>query len=70
MKTRNIRHFSSHGDAKAAIAERFNRTLKEKLYRYLTAKNTRPYLQTLQGIVQGYNATVHRSIGFAPKDVA
>ena len=69
MKTNGIYHFSTHGDAKAALAERFNRTLKEKLYRYLTAKNTRAYLQVLQSIVQGYNATVHRSIGIAPKDV-
>ena len=69
MKTNGIHHFSTHGDAKAALAERFNRTLKEKLYRYLTAKNTQAYLQVLQSIVQGYNATVHRSIGIAPKDV-
>ena len=69
MKTHGIHHFSTHGDTKAAVAERFNRTLKEKLYRYLTAKNTRTYLQVLQSIVRGYNATVHRSIGVAPKDV-
>ena len=69
MKTNGINHFSKHGDAKAALVERFNRKLKEKLYRYLTAKNTRAHLQVLQSIVQGYNASVHRSIGIAPKDV-
>ena len=68
----NPRHssFKHARDAKAALAERFNCTLKEKLYRYLTAKNTRAYLLVLQSFVQGYNATVHRSIGKAPKDVA
>ena len=70
MKTHGIHRLSTHGDAKAAVAERFNRTLKEKLYRYLTAKKTRVYLQVLQSFVQEYNATVHRSIGKAPKDVA
>ena len=69
MKTHRIHHYSARGDAKAALAERFNRILKQKLYRYLTAKNTRAYSQVLQSIVQGYNATVHRSIGIAPKDV-
>ena len=69
MKTHGIRHFSTHGHAKAALVERFNRTLKEKLYWYLTAKNTWAYLQVLQSIVQGYNATVHQSICIAPKDV-
>ena len=35
-----IHHFSTDGDAKAALVERFNRTLKERLYRYITAANT------------------------------
>ena len=35
-----IHHFSTDGDAKAALVERFNRTLKERLYRYFTAANT------------------------------
>ena len=69
MKTHGIHHFSTHGEEKAAVVERFNRTLKEKLYRYLTAKSTRAYLKVLQSIVKGCNATVHRSIGVVPKDV-
>ena len=69
MKTQGIHHFSTSGDAKAAVAERFNRTLKEKLYCYVTAKNTVAYVQVLQSIVRGYNATEHRSISMAPEDV-
>ena len=37
MKREKIHHFSTHGDAKASVVERFNRTLKSKLYRYFTA---------------------------------
>ena len=49
--------------------ERFNRTLKERLYRYFTAANTLRFDDVLPELVQGYNATRHRSIGMAPQDV-
>ena len=51
------------------MAERFNCTLKERLYRYFTAANTLRFADELPQLVQGYNATCHRSIGMAPKDV-
>ena len=68
-KKEGIRHFSSLGDAKASIVERFNRTLKSRLYRYFTAANTTQYLDILPSLVQRYNEDVHRSIGMAPKDM-
>ena len=40
LKENNIVLFSTGGDAKAAVVERFNRTLKERLYRYFTTANT------------------------------
>ncbi|XP_020602811.1 uncharacterized protein LOC110041829 [Orbicella faveolata] len=40
MKRKNIRHFSTSGDTEASVVERFNRTLKERLYQYFTIKNT------------------------------
>ena len=64
-----IKHFSTEGDAKASLVERFNRTLKERLYRYLTTANTLKFDDILPELVQGYNATRHRSIGMAPEDV-
>ena len=69
LKKEDIRHFSTLGDAKASIVERFNRTLKSRLYRYFTAANTIQYLDILPSLVQRYNEDVHRSIGMAPKDV-
>jgi len=51
------------------VVERFNRTLKERLYRYFTAANTLKFDNVLPEVVQGYNATRHRSIGMAPQDV-
>ena len=55
MKQKNIHHFSTSGDTKAGVVERFNRTLKERLYRYFTIKNTLTFLPVLQDLVLGYN---------------
>ncbi|XP_039305166.1 uncharacterized protein LOC120357759 [Solenopsis invicta] len=46
-------------DIKAAVVERFNRTLKERMWRYFTHKNTRRYIDVLQDIVRAYNHTRH-----------
>ena len=69
LKKKNIHHFSSQSDYKAAIVERFNRTLKERMWRYFTFKNTKRYLNILSALLKGYNHSVHRSIKMAPTDV-
>ena len=60
---------SENEDLKAAVVERFNRTLKEKMFRYFTYANTRRYLDVLDDLMHSYNHTHHRSIGMAPFEV-
>ena len=69
MKRKDIHHFSTSGDSKASVVERFNRTLKQRLYRYFTVKNTLNFVPVLQDLVQGYNRSYHRSIKRAPNQV-
>ena len=69
LKDHDVHHFSTSGDTKASVVERFNRTFKERLYRYMTTYNTLKYLSSLPKLVDGYNASFHRSIGKAPRDV-
>ena len=69
LKNKGINHFSTEGDGKTSIVERFNRTLKGRMYRYFTAANTLKYSDVLLDLVNQYNADRHRSIGMAPKDV-
>ena len=69
LKTNGVHHFSTKGDTKASTIERFNRTLKDRLYRYFTAKNTLSYKEALPLVVEGYNASLHKSIGMAPEEV-
>ena len=42
--------------------ERFNRTFKNKMYKYFTAKNTLTHIDVLPKLVKSYNNTYHRSI--------
>ena len=52
----------TEGDAKAAVVEGLNCTVKERLYRYFTAANTLRFDDKLAQLVEGYSATRHRSI--------
>jgi len=68
-KGSNIHFYTSENDIKAAVVERFNRTLKTKMYRYFTFKNTWRYIDILQDLVDSYNATRHHTIGMSPDEV-
>lgn len=70
LKSRGINfRVARNPDIKAAIVERFNRTLKERMWRYFTHKNTRRYVDVLQSIVQAYNDTKHSTIKMQPAAV-
>ena len=66
----DIQYLSSESpDIKASVAERFNRTLKSRLWKYFTANKTFCYLVCLHKIVDAYNNSYHRSIKRRPVDV-
>jgi len=70
LRRRGIKFYTSENeDLKAAVVERFNRTLKTKVFRYFTHANTRRYLDVLDDLLHSYNNTHHRSIGMAPSEV-
>jgi len=66
----DVKHYTSENeDIKAAVVERFNRTLKNKMWRYFTYAKTQKYTDVLDDLVHSYNNTYHRSIGMAPSQV-
>jgi transposase InsO family protein len=70
FRKHNIHHyFSLNDDIKAALVERLNRTLKSRLYRYMTGRHTNRWVDVLDAVVRSYNQSLHRSIGMAPIDV-
>src|SRR5271154_1039725 len=69
LNMENIRFFTVKSQFKAAVCERFNRTLKSKMWRYFTYMGSYRWLRILPDLMTAYNSAVHRSIGIAPVDV-
>ena len=69
MRARDIHLFASESDQKAAVVERFNRTLKTRIWTFFSAKRTSRWVDDLPGFLEAYNHSYHRSIGMAPADV-
>ena len=69
LKQKAIHHFASESDQKAAMVERFNRTLKTRMWKYFTAKNTYRYIIVLDDLLEGYNHARDRTIGMVPANV-
>ena len=69
FKKHGWHHFSTYGDSKASVVERWHRTLKQRMYSYFTAHNTLRYVDVLQPLIYTYNQFYHRSIGMAPHQV-
>ena len=69
LKKEKIRCFTTQNETKASVVERFNRTLKTKMWKYFTATNTHAYLKTLPKLLSAYNHSYHRSIKTTPASV-
>ena len=65
----NIIIYSTYNKGKSVVAERFVRTLKNKLYKHMTAIGKNVYYNILDDVVSGYNNTKHSTIKMKPKDV-
>ena len=65
----DIETYSTHDEGKSVVAERFIRTLKTKIYKYMTSVSQNVYINKLDDIVGEYNNTYHRTIKMKPIDV-
>ena len=61
--------YSIHNEGIFIVAERFIRTLKTKIYKYMTSISKNMYIDKLDDIVNEYNNTYHRTIKMKPVDV-
>ena len=60
---------STHNEGKYVVAERFIRTLKNKIYKHMTSVSKNVYFDVLNDIIDKYNNTYHRTIKMKPTDV-
>ena len=66
LKSKNIFWFSTNSEFKASIVERFNRTLKTKMWKYFTQVGNKKWINIVDDLVYNYNNTYHRSIKMTP----
>ena len=61
--------YSTYNEGQSVVAERFIRTLKNKLYKHMTAIGKKVYYDVLDDVVNKYNNTKHSTIKMKPIDV-
>ena len=61
--------YSTYNEGKSVVAERFIRTLKNKLYKRMMATGKNVYYDVLDDVVNEYNNTKHNTIKMKPIDV-
>ena len=69
LKDNDIGMYSIHNEGKSVVAERFIRTLKTKIYKYMTSISKNIYIDKLDDIVNEYKNTYNRTIKMKSVDV-
>ena len=69
MKSLGIKQMFAQNEKKAAVSERTIKTIKSKIFRYLTYKNSLKYIDELQNFADSYNSAIHRTISMPPNTV-
>lgn len=70
MKHHGINMYSTFSNLKASICERFNRTLKNKMWRQFTLRGSHKWIDILPELLESYNNTKHSTTKMKPKDVS
>ena len=66
LKNHGVELYSTENEEKSSVVERWNRTMKEKMFKYFSANSTRAYLPVLDNLVRQYNSTKHSSTKMTP----
>jgi hypothetical protein len=66
---KNIHHYVTFNDTQANYAERCIKTIKTKIFRYMKEHNNHRYVDVIENIAEGYNNSIHRSLGRTPASV-
>ena len=62
--------YSTENEEKSCVIERFNRTIKENMFKYFSANNTRKYIDVLDILIEQYNNTIHSSTKMTPVEAS
>jgi len=67
-KQKKINFFHNNTSVHCSFIERFNRTIQNKLYKYMSEHETRRYIDKLDDFERSYNSSFHRAIGMPPEE--
>ena len=70
LESEGIEMYSTENEEKSSVCERWNRTIKTKMWKQFTVQNNTVYIDMLPGLVKEYNNTKHRSIGMTPVEAS
>ena len=62
----NIKTYLPYSSFHGSFIERFNQSIKNRLYKWMDSNKTEKYLKYLEPLLEGYNNAVHSSIGTTP----
>ena len=65
-----IEFYSTENEEKSSVVERWIRTMKEKMWKYFSAKSTNNFINVLPDLVREYNNTRHSSIKMTPTNAS
>ena len=69
LKINNIEICSTYNEGKSVVADRFVRTLKNKIFKHMTVISKNVYFDVLDDIVNKYNNTAHRTVKMKSIDI-
>ena len=69
LQNNDTEMYSMKNEGKSVVAERFIRTLKNKIYKYMTSISKNIYIDKFDDIVNKYNSTYHSTIKMKLVDV-
>ena len=66
LSRKNIKLYSTENEEKNSVAERFNRTIKQKMWKMFSANNNTIYVDKIDELLKNYNSSFHRSVQMSP----
>ena len=70
LKSNDIERYNTFNEGKAVVVERFNRTIKSRMWKFFSANNTYRYIDVLDELIRQYNNSRHRSIKMNPVEAS
>ena len=66
LSRKNIKLYSTENEEKSSVVERFNRTIKQKMWKMFSANNNTIYAYKIGESLKNYNSSFHRSVQMSP----